>query len=153
MLLFVNADIFTSQADVLVNPVNCQGKMGRGLALEFRNRYPQMYTHYKVLCENHKFNIGNLLWYKYEERADTSAYILCFPTKDKWRRPSKLWYIEEGLKRFVNDYPSCKIKTAAFPKLGCGLGGLDYENQVRPLLEQYLQPLTDLTCFVYEKGE
>ena len=136
MITYTEGDIFQSSAKVLVNPVNTTGVMGKGLALEFKKRYPSMFEEYRTLCENAQFQVGDLWLYEAPDK-----WILNFPTKRHWREKSTLEIIEIGLQKFVAMFGEAGIESIAFPKLGSGLGGLDWEAQVRPLMEQYLQPL------------
>jgi competence ComEA-like helix-hairpin-helix protein len=140
---YVKGDIFTSNAQTLVNTVNCRGVMGKGLALQFKLRYPAMFRDYVASCRAGKVRIGKLHLYRAGERL-----ILNFPTKDDWRQPSKLEYIEKGLKYFVDTYRKLGIKSVAFPQLGCQNGGLDWEKDVRPLMRKYLDPL-DIDVEIY----
>lgn len=142
MLTYVEGDIFRSPAQVLVNTVNTVGVMGKGIALSFKKRYPEMFETYKKACESHKLQIGNLLLY-----YGPDHWILNFPTKENWRNPSKMEYIEKGLKKFVQKYAEYNIVSAAFPRLGCGNGDLDW-NEVRPLMEKYLKDLP-IEIYVY----
>jgi O-acetyl-ADP-ribose deacetylase (regulator of RNase III) len=136
MITYVQDDLFQSKAQVLVNPVNVMGVMGKGLALEFKKRYPAMFEEYRTLCENSQFKVGDLWLYK-----TTDKWVLNFPTKNHWREPSTVEIIQAGLNRFAATYEENSITSIAFPKLGSGLGGLDWGKQVRPIMEQYLQPL------------
>ncbi len=142
MITYKHGNIFDSQMECLVNPVNTVGVMGKGLALEFKRRYPWMFCVYKTLCNKGLLTIGY-------PRAWTSAldgsYILLFPTKRHWKGPSLESYIEAGLRSLVDRVRENKfiypIHSIAFPAIGCGLGGLDFETQVRPLLDKYLADL------------
>lgn len=135
MLQFIQSSILDSQAQTVVNTVNTFGVMGKGLAHAFREKYPEMFKAYKNLCENNQFNVGQLwLW------RGANQWVLNFPTKKHWRYPSKLDYIEAGLAKFVANYESRGIREISFPRLGCGNGGLDW-NEVRPLMERYLGDL------------
>lgn len=135
MLSYVSGDLFESPAQTLVNTVNTVGVMGKGIALTFKRLFPDMFCEYQSLCEQGQLRIGSLHVYP----TDTKI-ILNFPTKEHWRNPSKLSYIEAGLKTFVGTYEAAGIHSVAFPPLGCGNGELDYA-EVRPLMEQYLAPL------------
>lgn len=146
MLIYINGDMFSSPAQVLVNTVNTVGVMGKGVALTFKKIYPDMYDQYKIFCDNRQLTIGKLQLYK-----TPGKWILNFPTKENWRNPSKLEYIEAGLKKFSNTYKEKGIKSIAFPMLGCGNGGLDFETQVKPLMDKYLSSLDDIDIFVYLK--
>lgn len=142
MLTYLEGDIFHSLAQVIVNTVNTAGVMGKGIALTFRNRYPEMYSIYRQACACHKLTIGRLLlWY------GTDHWVLNFPTKEHWRNPSKLEYIEQGLKKFDQKYLDYNIYSVAFPRLGCGNGGLRWED-VKPLMERYLRDLP-IDVFIY----
>lgn len=142
MLTYIQGDIFSSPAQVLVNTVNTVGVMGKGIALEYKKRYPEMFNQYKVQCDNHKLLIGKLmLWY------GPDHWILQFPTKEHWRNPSKMEYIEKGLMAFVNKYADYNISSIAFPKLGCGNGELDW-TKVKPLMEKYLKNLP-IDVYIY----
>jgi len=120
--------------DALVNPVNCVGVMGKGLAKEFKERFPENFKVYKMLCENKELKPGKLLvhYNKYNPK-----YIINFPTKDHWKEKSKLDYIEKGLKTLCIQVNKFKICSISIPALGCGLGGLKWED-VYKLIVQYM---------------
>ncbi len=135
MIRFLNGDIFASKAGTLVNPVNCRGVSGAGLAKEFKRRYPHMYDEYRMYCHAEEFRVGRPMLLM--GSADPHISILCFPTKDDWRDPSTLEIIEAGLKG-LRDFGWTNFGTGiAFPALGCGLGGLEW-SKVKPLFEKYL---------------
>ena len=129
-------NIFDSNAQTLVNTVNCVGVMGKGVALEFKKRYPEMFKEYQALCSQNLVAPGKP--YLYHDL--TSASIINFPTKDNWRSPSKLSYVVSGLDWFVENYESLGITSIAFPPLGCGNGGLSWDI-VGPVMYQKLNPL------------
>ena len=109
--------------------------MGQGLAQAFRKKYPSMFKAYKELCDKNQFSIGQLwIW------RGANQWVLNFPTKKHWRYPSKLEYIESGLVKFVANYESRGVREISFPRLGCGNGGLNWDD-VRPLMEKYLGDL------------
>ena len=145
MIKYVNGDIFNSFAQTLVNPVNTKGIMGGGLALAFKEKYPKMFEQYKIDCENKDIVVGKLHWY-YNTSDD--KIILNFPTKNHWKEKSKIEYIEKGLEYFIKYYKEIGIKSVAFPKLGCGLGGLDWDNLVKPLMEKFLSKI-EIEVFIY----
>ncbi len=146
MITYVEGNIFSSPAQVIVNTVNTVGVMGKGIALEYKNRYPDMFARYREYCDTKQLVIGRLmLWYAPDH------WILSFPTKMHWRNPSKLDYIEQGLKKFVDTYAQKQIVSIAFPRLGCGNGELLWED-VRPLMETYLSPLP-IDVYIYVKGD
>ncbi|MBK8202577.1 MAG: macro domain-containing protein [Bdellovibrionales bacterium] len=144
MVTFVKGDIFKSPAQVLTNTVNCVGVMGKGVALEFKNRYPQMFNDYKAKCDQGNVKPGQpYLW------EDDSAQVLNFPTKRNWRDNSLLQDVEDGLKHLASSYEQMGIQSIAMPALGCGLGGLKW-SEVQPLIVKHLGALPDLDVYVYE---
>ncbi len=143
MISYVCGDLFDSQAQALVNTVNCVGIMGKGIALAFKKKYPDMYHHYKRDCESGKIQPGILTLYR-----NTDPWIINFPTKRHWKSPSRIEDIEAGLKDFIERYKEWHIASVAMPALGCGHGGLDWKK-VRPLMEKYLENL-DINIEIYE---
>lgn len=145
MITFIQgSDLFDSAAQVVTNTVNCVGVMGKGVALQFKKRYPAMFEDYSARCAAKAVTPGvPYLW------EDDRSIILNFPTKAHWKENSKLEYIERGLQWLASSYESLGIHTIAMPALGCGNGGLDWKD-VRPLLERYLGSLSDLEVFAYE---
>lgn len=142
MLEYIEGDIFNSPAQVIVNTVNTVGVMGKGLALSFKRRYPSMFEAYRRACEKKQLTIGKLMLYYAPDH-----WILMFPTKENWRNPSKIEYLEAGLSKFVRSYADKGITSIAFPRLGCGNGELLWEN-VKPVMERYLKPLP-ITVYIY----
>lgn len=135
MIKYVKGNIFNSPSKIIVNTVNTVGVMGKGIALEYKNRYPDMFIRYQNLCQKKLLDIGKLyLWKK------SDKWVLLFPTKKHWRNPSKLEYIEQGLIKFVENWDKLGADSIAFPRLGCGNGGLDW-NIVKPLMERYLNKI------------
>ena len=142
MIEYIQGNIFNSPAQVIVNTVNTVGVMGKGLALSFKKRYPDMFEAYRKACEKHQFTIGKLMLFYAPDH-----WILMFPTKENWRNPSKIEYIEAGLSKFVTSYADKGITSIAFPKLGCGNGELSWDV-VKPIMEKYLKPLP-ITIYIY----
>jgi O-acetyl-ADP-ribose deacetylase (regulator of RNase III) len=136
MITYIAGNLFTSPAQVLVNTVNTQGVMGKGLALQFKQTYPDMFKDYQSLCESGKIDIGVLWIYKTPHK-----WVLNFPTKKYWRNPSRVEFIETGLKKFSERFSELGIYSVAFPALGCGNGELDWGNTVKPLMEKYLNKI------------
>lgn len=148
MITIKQGSIFDSQCDMLVNPVNCVGVMGKGLAKEFKARYPKMFVQYREWCKSGCANIGNCHLYIQRRLA-----ILCFPTKYHWRDNSSSIKIRKGLEHFTfKGYQESLIfmgiKSVAFPALGCGEGHMHWEK-VKELMLEYLEPLT-LEIEIYE---
>ena len=143
MILYVEGDLFQSPAQVLVNTVNTVGVMGKGIALQFKKLFPEMYQQYRDICDASQLEVGKLWLYK-----SSYKWVLNFPTKKHWRQPSRIEYVEQGLQKFVNTYDKLGISSIAFPALGCGNGQLDFQTQVRPLMERYLRNLP-IEVFIY----
>lgn len=142
MIEYIEGDIFESPAQVIVNTVNTVGVMGKGLALSFKRRYPEIFEKYKKVCEKKQLTIGKLMLF-----YEADHWILLFPTKENWRNPSQLEYIEQGLEKFCRTYAEKHITSVAFPRLGCGNGALNWED-VKPLMEKYLSKLP-IDVYVY----
>lgn len=143
MIRETNKDIFTSKMQTITNPVNTVGVMGKGLALEFKKRYPDLFKSYVNVCENKIFEKEGLFVYQSKDYK-----ILCFPTKHHWKYPSKLEWIDEGLKLLSLHYKWYGITSIAIPKLGCSNGGLNW-SEVKPLIYKYFEdhPLeVELLC-------
>jgi O-acetyl-ADP-ribose deacetylase (regulator of RNase III) len=132
-LQVIDGNIFTSQAQTLVNTVNCFGVMGAGIALECRLRFPEMYDQYVTRCNSGQTRIGSLWLFKASGR-----WILNFPTKLHWKDQSKEAYLHEGLQEFMKTYEEQRIESIAFPLLGAQNGGLDRER-AQDLMQSYLQ--------------
>ena len=136
MLNYVTFNLFDSPAQTLVNTVNTVGVMGKGIALIYKQLYPEMYAQYRRLCQAGEFEMGMLHIYRTPNKI-----IVNFPTKEHWRQKSRLQYIEVGLQKFVARYTDYGVSSVSFPQLGCGNGELDWETQVRPLMEKHLYRL------------
>jgi len=126
-------DLLESDAQTLVNTVNCVGVMGKGIALDFKNRFPDMYRDYVEKCKMGKVRLGKPYLYK----GLTPPWVLNFPTKDHWRSVSKLDDIITGLEYILEHYEKWGIESIAVPPLGCGHGQLRWK-EVGPLLYHYL---------------
>jgi O-acetyl-ADP-ribose deacetylase (regulator of RNase III) len=135
--------IFDSKAQVITNPVNCVGVMGAGLAKEFKFRYPSMFEDYKRRCSQGIVMPG--LPYLWQEN---DAKILNFPTKRHWKDPSILADIDNGLLYIKENYAKLGISSLALPKLGCGLGGLDWKV-VYPLILSSIGDLDGLEVTIH----
>ena len=133
----VTGDILDSRCQTLVCPVNVVGVMGKGLALDTANRYKGLLYQYRKACSAGDLTIDKLWVYRVSEKRQ----ILCFPTKEHWRYPSKVEWIEHNLKTLAQDYEALGIISLAMPKIGSGLGKLNWETEIRPLVYQYLKDL------------
>lgn len=134
-----NKNILTSDKLMLVCPVNCNGVMGKGLALQFKYQYPDMFQKYKSICQNNLLNIGKLWIYKND---NYKHQILCFPTKLNWWQPSKVEYVTEGLQKFIDTYKEKNITSISFPLLGTGCGGLN-NKEILLIMKDYLNKCND----------
>jgi O-acetyl-ADP-ribose deacetylase (regulator of RNase III) len=129
--------IFESSCEALVNPVNCEGVAGKGLALEFKKKYPVNFNQYVLNCQTGFLIPGRVLPVKEDK------WIFNFPTKNKWREDSKYNYIYTGLIFLNNLLIQKNIKSVAIPALGCGLGGLEW-TQVKDMIYQQLKDYNGL---------
>ena len=144
MITYLRTSLFESPAQTLVNTVNTVGVMGKGIAKEFKDRYPNMFKSYKTLCAKGEIDIGRLqLW------RDENQWIINFPTKTTWKKPSKIEYIEQGLDVFVSSYKEMGISSVAFPPLGCGNGNLEWA-EVKKIMERYLNNI-DLSVYIHDR--
>lgn len=146
---FKTGDMFEERAEAIVNTVNCVGVMGKGVALEFKRRWPDNFRAYKRLCDRHQLRPGKV--YVHHEGDMLSGgrrFLINFPTKDHWRAKSKLEYIENGLVDFVAQIEQLKIKTVVIPPLGCGNGGLDW-TVVKALLTERLSGIKGVDFVIF----
>ena len=137
-------NIFNSKAMAVVNTVNCVGAMGKGIALDFKLRYPEMFKEYQRICFQHLLKPGQILPYK-----KSRPIILNFAIKDDWKDPSRVEWIEETLQKFVNNYKALNITSVAFPWMGAMNGGLPIET-IKCLTRKYLSDLKDIDIEVYD---
>ena len=144
MIKKIKGNIFNTNCQTLVNTVNCIGVMGKGMALECKLRFPEMFIKYKDSCDKKLFKPGYLQIYK-----NSKPWILNFPTKIHWKDPSKIEYLEKGLKKFQDEYLNKNISSIAFPLLGASLGGLS-EELVYETMTKYLEPLNNIDIEIYE---
>jgi O-acetyl-ADP-ribose deacetylase (regulator of RNase III) len=144
MILERNVSIFDSGAEVLVNPVNCVGVMGAGLALAFKKNFPHCYPPYAEACRKKSLRPGSILLIAPQ---GTFPGILCFPTKDHWRKPSRLEWVEAGLACIAENATKWGVGSLAMPLIGCGLGGLLW-NDVRQAIHRHLDtaPVSVTIC-------
>lgn len=115
-------DILNAQADALVNTVNCVGVMGRGIALQFKKAFPDMFKAYAAVCKRGELKPGRVLAYDLN-RLERPRYVINLPTKRHWRGKSRMKDIEAGLQALVSEVQRLGLKSVAVPPLGCGPGG------------------------------
>ena len=136
MKFIKQGDIFKSSCQVIANPINCVGVMGGWLALAFKKKFPKHFETYKNMCQNGEIKVGEL----YVVDGDEKHKVLLFPTKIHWKNPSLMEYVVDGLKYLAENYEKMDIKSIAIPAIGCGLGGLNWED----VKEQITSVLSDL---------
>ncbi len=140
MIHYQTGNLLDSEAEALVNTVNTVGVMGKGIALQFKNLFPDNFKVYYNACKNKDLKIGQLLVTEEKTLLAGKKIIINFPTKTNWRLPSEYQYIEAGLTELVKVIIEKNIKSIAIPPLGSGNGGLDW-NKVKQLLEKHLAAL------------
>ena len=148
MIEYTTGDILKCEADALVNTVNCVGVMGRGIALQFKNVFPDNFKAYEAACKIKAVQPGRMFVYE-TGQLTPPRFIINFPTKRHWRGKSRIEDIESGLVDLVDVIRSRGIRSIAVPPLGAGLGGLDWQ-QVRQRIEHALADLDDVQVLVYE---
>lgn len=149
MIRFSTGNMFDAQVDAIVNTVNLVGVMGKGVALQFKERFKNNFQIYKQACKDHTIGIGNSLVVQ-EEWQGRSVWVINFPTKVHWRNPSEYWYVERGLDNLIEIIKDYAIKSIAIPPLGAGNGGLDW-NRVKEMIVSKLSYL-DCEVIVFEPG-
>jgi len=137
MIEFKTGDILKADAEALVNTVNCVGIMGRGIALQFKNAFPDNFKAYAAACAREEVRPGRMFVFETDYGANPKC-IINFPTKRHWRGKSRMEDIETGLSALVEEIRKRGIRSVAIPPLGSGLGGLDWRD-VRPRIEAALK--------------
>ena len=141
-----SGNMLTAEVDALVNPVNTDGVMGKGLALQFKKAFPDAFVEYERACKAGDVAVGSM---HVVTRLASPRFIINFPTKKHWRHPSKLEYVRDGLQDLVAQVRERGIRSLAVPPLGCGNGGLDWSD-VRPLIVQAFETLPDVLVVLFE---
>ena len=151
MIHYVKGNLLESNAEALVNTVNTVGVMGKGIALQFKEAFPDNYRVYKNACRNKEFHVGEILIVEDSNLASGRKLIVNFPTKTHWKLPSEYSYIEQGLTALRREIVNRKIRSIAIPPLGSHNGGLDW-LRVKHMIEM---ALADLECdiMLYEPSE
>ena len=144
---FTQGNLLEARVDAVVNTVNTVGVMGKGIALMFKERFPENYKAYAAACEAGDVRIGEMFVTAGVE-LDGPRWIINFPTKKHWRDPSKLEWVRSGLAALKEVIRDRQIKSIAIPPLGCGNGGLDWPI-VRALIEDALGGLNEVEILVY----
>jgi O-acetyl-ADP-ribose deacetylase (regulator of RNase III) len=148
MIEYQTGNILGADTEALVNTVNCVGIMGRGIALQFKNAYPENFKAYEAACARNEVQPGRMFVFE-TGYLTNPKYIINFPTKRHWRGKSRIEDIEAGLKALTEEIRARRIRSIALPPLGSGLGGLDWSD-VRRRIEMSLRDLDDLRAIVFE---
>lgn len=150
MIIYKTGNLLEAPVEALVNTVNTVGVMGKGVALQFKNAFPENFKAYSDAVKSGSFHLGEVLVVRVKT-VGTASYVINFPTKAHWRFPSRLEWIQSGLKDLHAKIQKYGIRSIALPPLGCGNGGLDW-NQVRHLIENELSDL-DADIIIYEPSQ
>jgi O-acetyl-ADP-ribose deacetylase (regulator of RNase III) len=148
MLEYRAGDILQADVEVLVNTVNCVGIMGRGIALQFKQAFPDNFKAYAAACKRKEVQLGHIFVYATAQLTNP-RYIVNFPTKQHWRDKSDLVDIKAGLQDLAIFMRKQQIKSIAIPPLGCGLGGLQWVD-VKLCIESALCACDNTHILVYE---
>lgn len=149
MIKEIIGNLFETNAEALINAVNCLGVMGKGIALQFKQKFPKDYFDaYKLACQNGELAIGKVQVYELKNAQTNPRFIINFPTKGHWREPSRIEDIESGLRSLVEAVERYEIKSIAMPALGCGLGGLDYD-EVKLLIEKSFGSIPNVEVLLF----
>src|ERR1700693_2272492 len=148
MIEYSTGDILQADAEALVNTVNCVGIMGRGIALQFKNAFPENFKAYVAACKREDVQPGRMFVYETGQLTNPK-YIINFPTKRHWRGKSRMEDIDAGLEALAHEIRKRRIRSISLPPLGSGLGGLDW-REVRPRIEAALCSLDDVHVIVFE---
>ena len=151
MIEFKVGDILAEDVEALVNTVNCVGVMGRGVALQFKRAFPENFDAYAERCKRKEMKPGEVFVFE-TANLGSPRYIINFPTKRHWRGKSRMADIESGLKSLVEEIKERGMRSVALPPLGSGLGGLDWNREIRPLLARSLAELSQVHFVVFEPG-
>ena len=148
MIEYKTGDIIAEGVEALVNTVNCVGIMGRGIALQFKNAFPENFKAYYAASKRHEVQPGRMFVFE-TGRLTNPRYIINFPTKRHWQGKSRIEDIDRGLIALAQEIRVRNIRSIAIPPLGSGLGGLDW-SQVRPRIEAALREMGDVRIIVFE---
>lgn len=135
MITYHNGNLLDADVQAYVNPVNTVGVMGKGLALQFRLKYPEYFKQYALACRDGLFESGRCVWHLAGEKL-----LISFPTKEHWKDPSSYARISTGLVDLAKIIHEFKIPSIAIPALGCGNGNLNW-GHVNKLIIEHLLPL------------
>lgn len=147
MIEYRQGNLIKAEAEALVNTVNCVGIMGKGIALQFKQAFPENFKQYEKACKLEQVQIGRMFTVT-TNNLFYPRYIINFPTKQHWKAKSRLEDIEKGLKALIDEINFLNIHSIAVPPLGCGNGGLNWD-EVRPLIEKAFEAVPDVKLLLY----
>ena len=148
MLEFKQGNLLEEDAEALVNAVNCIGVMGKGIALQFKQAFPENFQHYKKACDAKEVQLGRMFTVS-TGKLFNPKYIINFPTKRHWREKSKIEDVQTGLNVLVAEVQQLGINSIAIPALGCGNGALNWV-EVKPLIESAFAELPEVKAIIFE---
>lgn len=151
MVKLTQGNLLDAPVEALVNTVNTVGIMGRGIALQFKQAYPEMFRAYERACKDGAVQVGKMHVHELPGLVGGPRWIINFPTKGHWKSDSRMRDIEAGLSDLVTMVKKLRIRSIAIPPLGCGNGGLDW-SEVRPRIEAAFSEMGDVTALVYSPG-
>jgi O-acetyl-ADP-ribose deacetylase (regulator of RNase III) len=148
---FIRGNLLEAEVEALVNAVNTVGVMGKGIALAFKQRFPENFTAYAAACGAGEVQVGRMFVHRQTAGA-FPRWIINFPTKKHWRDPTRIEWVETGLVALAEVVRENQIRSIALPALGCGNGGLDWDR-VRPKIEAAFSHLPEVEALVFEPLE
>lgn len=148
MIEFVQGNLLEAKVEAFVNTVNTVGVMGKGIALMFKERYPDNFKAYRTACKTGEIEVGRM-FVTISDELSGPRWIINFPTKQNWRNPTRIEWIETGLVALREFIVQREVRSIAIPPLGCGNGGLEWTT-VRPMIESALADLPDTRVIVFE---
>jgi len=153
-IIYKQGDMFQTDAEAIVNTVNCVGVMGKGVALTFKNKWPANFKAYKAECDAKRLRPGRMFIFDNADMLNLvkPRFLINFPTKDHWRGKSKMSFIEDGLDDFIIQIQKYNIQSVAIPPLGCGNGGLPWTD-VKKIIEEKLSFINDVDFIIYAPKE
>lgn len=150
MIRYARGNLLEAGTEALVNTVNCVGVMGKGIALQFKQAYPDAFEDYRRACDAGRMVVGRMHVFDRNSLVPP-RYIIQFPTKRHWKHGSRMLDIVDGLRDLARTIRERGIASIAVPPLGCGNGGLDWA-EVKPAIEAALADLDGVDVVVYEPG-
>ncbi len=151
MIEYTQGNLLESKAEALVNTVNTVGVMGKGIALLFKEQFPENFKLYKKACQNAEVKVGSMFITSTNQLVNPQ-YIINFPTKTDWRSPSQYAFVAKGLEDLVFQIQQLNIQSIAIPPLGCGNGGLEWAK-VKLMIEEAMEDLPQVKVCLYEPSE